>query len=105
MGDRDWMASLDLRDRRVTEVTKERRVNQAEMESGSKAHQAHLDHQDKSSTRILTILMVLLAELGLREDLVYLVKLDSLVRLDQRVTEENQAPQVMDRRVRRVSQA
>lgn len=90
-----WMASLDLRDQKVTEVTKERGVSLVEMELDSKVHPVHLDHQDKSSIRH-PALMVLLAVSGLREDLVYLVKLDSLVRWDQRVTEEIRALQAME---------
>lgn len=89
------MASLDLRDQKVTEVTKERGVNLVEMELDSKVHLVHLDHQDKSSIRH-PALMVSLAVLGPREDLVYLVKLDSLVQWDQRVTEEIRALQAME---------
>lgn len=95
MGNLDWMASLDLRDQRVRKGTKERGVTQVEMEPDSQVHPAHLDHQDKSSTRHPAVLMVVLAGLGLREDLVYLVKLDSLVLWDQRVTEENLAIQAL----------
>lgn len=88
MDNQDWMASLDLRDQRVTEVTKERGVSRVAMEPDSRVRLAHLDHQEKSSTARLAAWMVSLAVSGLREDLVYLVKLDSLVPLDQRVTEE-----------------
>lgn len=42
-----WMVSLDLRDQRATEETKERGVNQVEMEPDSQDHLVHLDHQDK----------------------------------------------------------
>lgn len=104
-GSQGWMASPDLRDQRVTEETKERGVTQDEMELVSQVHLALLDHQDRSSTGQLAILMVLLAAWGLREDLVYLVKLDSLVLLDQRVTEETLAFQAMESRERKVSQA
>lgn len=87
-GNQAWMASLDLRDQRLKKVTKERGANQVEMELDSQVHQVHQDHQDKSSTIHLTTLTVVLAELGLRVGLVYLVKLDFLVRLDRKVTEE-----------------
>lgn len=83
-----WTASLDLRDQRLKRVTKERGANQVEMELDSQVHQVHQDHQDKSSTLHLTTLMVLLAELDLRVGLVYLAKLDFLVLLDRKVTEE-----------------
>lgn len=90
------MASLDLRDQRVTEGTKERGVTLVEMELDFQDHLVHLDHQDKSSIIQMATLMVLLVVSGLREDLVYLVTLDSLVLWDQRVTEETKAFQAME---------
>lgn len=88
MGSPGWTASLDLRDQRVTGVTEESGVNQVEMELDFQAHLAHLVHQDKSSTGHLATRMVLVAMWDQRDHLVYLVKLDSLALLDQRVTEE-----------------
>lgn len=89
------MVSLDLRDQRVTEVTVENGVNQVKMELDFQAHQAHLDLQDKLFTS-QAILMVLLEVLGLREALVCLVKLDSLVQWDQKGTEVTQASQGLE---------
>lgn len=86
-----WTASLDPRDRRVTKVTKERWAIQVAMEPDIQVRPARLDHLEKSSTGHLTIWTLLPEVPGLREDLVYLVKLDSLVLLDQRVTEETPA--------------
>ncbi|KAI9535111.1 hypothetical protein NQZ68_007200 [Dissostichus eleginoides] len=80
-----WTASPDLRDQRVTVVTKETGVSQVGMDPDSLAPPAHLDPRDKSSTRLMAMLVML----GGREKMVYLVKLDSLVLLGQGVTEEN----------------
>ncbi|TNN61892.1 hypothetical protein EYF80_027908 [Liparis tanakae] len=79
---RGWTASLDLRVKRV------------EMEQASKGHPGRLDQQDKSSTGHLTT-----------EELVYLAKLDSLVQLDQRVTEGTPAFQATGERGRKVNRA
>lgn len=89
-GDLGWMASRDLRDQRATLGTKARGVNQVEMEPGSQAHQAPLDHRDKSSTLHLETLTESSAVSGLRVDLVYLARLDSLVPSDQRGTQATQ---------------
>lgn len=96
MDNQGWMDSLDLRDQRVTEATEERGVTRVEMELDSQVPPALLDLQDKSSTRYLEIRMVALAVSGLREDLVCLVKLDSLVQWVQRATEETLALQAME---------
>lgn len=93
MDSRGWTAFLDLRDQRAKLERKETGVNQVEMAQEHQVHRALLDHRDKSSTRRQAVLMVLLAAPGLRVDLVYLGKLDSLVLLDQRGTEETPAPQ------------
>lgn len=96
MDSQDWTASLDLRDKRVTEATLDRGVNQVEMEQVSRVHRVHLDHQDKSSISRLTTLMPSLAESALRGGLVYLEEQDFLVLLDQRETEVTLAHRAME---------
>ncbi|KAF3842840.1 hypothetical protein F7725_001689 [Dissostichus mawsoni] len=68
-----WTASPDLRDQRVTVVTKETGVSQVGMDPDSLAPPAHLDPRDKSSTRLMAML----------------VMLGGRVLLGQGVTEEN----------------
>lgn len=91
-----WTASPDLRDQRVTVVTKETGVSQVGMDPDSLAPPAHLDPRDKSSTRLMAMPAVWLVMLGGRENMVYLVKLDSLVLLGQGVTSENRVFQAME---------
>lgn len=94
-GSQDWMDSPDLRDKRETAVAKERGVKQVETELDFQVPQVHQDHRDKSSISHQITLIVLLAELVLRVGLVYLDKLDFLVPLVQKVTEEIRVFQVM----------
>lgn len=96
MADQGWTVSLDLMDKRGTE---EKEVKLVAMETDSLDHQAHLAHQDKSSTRPPAVMMVSLEAPGPR------AKLDSLARLDLRVTWEIQANPVMESRARRASLA